>query len=259
VDLKTQRRVLAGGFALCITLIVGGLVWRELLLQGRLPEYPPEASKWLPTLHPPLIELLKMVAALGIGVFVTTVHRFTSTERKFSTSMEHAQILLCVAGALVMIIIGDSLARAFGIAGAASIIRFRTPVEDPKDTIILFLSLALGMASGLGAFAVAGFAAAFLVIVMILLANADPGRKRVLYLTISSSISEFPTSHVMTVLSRHRVEAETRGLTEGPESVGRYRVHIPAGVSLDDISAELREHPTSGIRSVVWDKARKLD
>ncbi len=50
--------------------------------------------------------------------------------RRANPALEQAQVLLCVSGALMMIIIGSSLARAFGIAGAASIIRFRTPVED---------------------------------------------------------------------------------------------------------------------------------
>ena len=71
-------------------------------------------------------------------------------------------MLLCMSGALMMIIIGNSLARAFGIAGAASIIRFRTPVDDPKDVTILFLLMGLGMSAGLGAFAVAGLGTAFL-------------------------------------------------------------------------------------------------
>ena len=62
--------------------------------------------------------------------------------------MEQAQTLLCVSGAMMMIIIGNSLARAFGIAGAASIIRFRTPVDDPKDVTILFLLMGLGMSVG---------------------------------------------------------------------------------------------------------------
>ena len=75
-------------------------------------------------------------------------------------------MLLCVSGAMMMIIIGNSLARAFGIAGAASIIRFRTPVDDPKDVTILFLLMGLGMSSGLGAFAVAGLGTAFLCIAL---------------------------------------------------------------------------------------------
>ena len=83
--------------------------------------------------------------------------------------MEQAQTLLCVSGAMMMIIIGNSLARAFGIAGAASIIRFRTPVDDPKDVTILFLLMGLGMSTGLGALAVAGLGTAFLCITLLVL------------------------------------------------------------------------------------------
>ena len=75
----------------------------------------------------------------------------------------HAQILLCVSGAMMMVLINDSLARAFGIAGAASLVRFRTPVDDPRDAAVMFLLIGLGMASGLGAFMLAGGGAAMVV------------------------------------------------------------------------------------------------
>jgi hypothetical protein len=85
----------------------------------------------------PFIELGKLVAAALIGALVSAVHEPVSRDRP--RSLEQAQVLLCVAGAMMMIIIGNSLARAFGIRGAAGIVRFRTPVDDPKDVTILFL------------------------------------------------------------------------------------------------------------------------
>ena len=99
----------------------------------------------------PFIELLKLVASTIIGLLVTAIHQPSPRERPMAKSMEQAQTLLCVSGAMIMIIIGNSIARAFGIAGAASIVRFRTPVDDPKDVTILFLLMALGMSAGLGA------------------------------------------------------------------------------------------------------------
>jgi hypothetical protein len=107
----------------------------------------------------PFIELSKMIAAALIGALVTAIHHPVGRDRP--KSLEQAQTLLCVSGAVMMIIIGNSLARAFGIAGAAGIVRFRTPVDDPKDVTILFLLMGLGMATGLGAFAVAGSAPRF--------------------------------------------------------------------------------------------------
>jgi hypothetical protein len=254
-------RVLLVGLFLCGALVWGGLVWRDMLVEGKVPNLDPNAqgvARWLPTLHPPVIELLKLIAAFGLGAFLTTVHRYTSRAVRLDASMEHAQILLCVAGALVMIIVGDSLARAFGIVGAASVIRFRTPIDNPKDTIILFLLMAIGMAAGLGAFAVAAFGAAFLCAVMIVLARAEPKTTRMLLLAIASTGPDFPSAHVIDVLSRRGIQAETRGLTEGAETIARYRVAVPEDQSLDEISAEIREHGGS-IRSVVWEKAKKSE
>jgi anti-anti-sigma factor len=152
---RTVRIVLAG-IAIC-----GGLVWIGLKWPMQLTGIDPgtealmEAGKKIPPIHPlqPFIELGKLVAAALIGMLVSSVHEPVSRDRP--RSLEQAQTLLCVSGAMMMIIIGNSLARAFGIAGAAGIVRFRTPVDDPKDVTILFLLMGLGMAAGLGAFAVA--------------------------------------------------------------------------------------------------------
>src|SRR5205085_4813400 len=118
-------------------------------------------------LHPlqPFVELAKLVASVLIGALVTAIHQPAGRERP--RSLEQAQTLLCVSGAMMMIIIGNSLARAFGIAGAASIIRFRTPVDDPKDVTILFLLMSLGMSIGLGSLAVSGLGTAFLCVTLL--------------------------------------------------------------------------------------------
>jgi uncharacterized membrane protein YhiD involved in acid resistance len=61
---------------------------------------------------------------------------------------------MTVITALIIMIIGDSVARAIGIFGAFSIIRFRTPMKNPRDTAFVFLSLSAGLAAGTGAFVV---------------------------------------------------------------------------------------------------------
>jgi uncharacterized membrane protein YhiD involved in acid resistance len=73
------------------------------------------------------------------------------------------QIVLAIVGALIMIIIGASLARAFGIAGAANLIRYRAKIEDPKDAVVMLSTLALGLAAGVGLYGIATAATLFLV------------------------------------------------------------------------------------------------
>jgi hypothetical protein len=237
----------------CVILIASGLFWRQILAE----QFPGETNVF-PTPHHPLIEFLKLVAALLVGLVITAAHRATSAHA-LSTSMQQAQILLCVSGALMMVIIGDSLARAFGIAGAASIIRFRTPVDDPRDTIILFLSLGLGMACGLGAFALAGLSTGFLSLVLWFLARATTQEKRTLIAALSAAGPQFPTAAVQEVFEKNSIVFETRAVMEGEPATARFRIEVAPTMSLDVLSQELRFAPGSTVQSVAWEKAGKKD
>ena len=81
-----------------------------------------------PRVHP-IVDAMQLVVAAVIGFLrVTVVQKETRREKPLSRLMEHAQVLLCVSGAMMMIsIVGDSLARAFGIAGP------RDPLPDPGE------------------------------------------------------------------------------------------------------------------------------
>ena len=79
---------------------------------------------------------------------------------------------------MMMIIIGNSLARAFGIAGAAGIVRFRTPVDDPKDVTILFLLMGLGHGDGARRVRGRGAGTAFLCVALFVLDRFSTQRTR---------------------------------------------------------------------------------
>ena len=65
------------------------------------------------------------------------------------------QIILSVVGAVIMLVVGASLARAFGIVGAANLIRYRSKIDDPKDAVVMLCALAVGLAAGVGLYALA--------------------------------------------------------------------------------------------------------
>ena len=58
------------------------------------------------------------------------------------------QIILAIVGAVVMLVVGSSLARAFGIVGAAGLVRYRAKIEDPKDAGVMLSTLAVGRMTG---------------------------------------------------------------------------------------------------------------
>ncbi len=247
---------LAGG-ALCAALVAGGLRW-PLAGNPDAPMLPSGSEGLASALAPePFIALVKLVAAALIGIVVTAVHAPSAADRPTGRAMQHAQILLCVSGAMMMIIIGDSLARAFGIAGAASIVRFRTPVEDPKDVTIIFLLMSLGMACGLGAFAVAGLGTAFLCVFLFILDRTNVRRSRALAVEVVAEGRDFPTDHVQNVFARNRVVFETREVSQGKETAVTYHALIEPHLSLDDLSAQLMAGGAAGVRSVSWEQPKK--
>src|SRR4029078_4842886 len=67
-----------------------------------------------------------------------------------SLFVSQTQILLSVVAAALMMIVGDNTASAFAIFAAVSLVRFRTNIRDPKEITVLLISLALGLAAGVG-------------------------------------------------------------------------------------------------------------
>ncbi|MCB9696288.1 MAG: DUF4956 domain-containing protein [Alphaproteobacteria bacterium] len=90
--------------------------------------------------------LVAWLATTAVGWFYSWSHGSLSYSQNFVQSL----VLLGMVVAVVLAVVGDSLARAFGLGAALAIVRFRTPVKDARDAVFLFLSVAIGMASGSG-------------------------------------------------------------------------------------------------------------
>jgi anti-anti-sigma factor len=254
-------RLIAAGSLLVLALVWGGIGWSGLQMPEEIGPLSQPATRQELRAHQlqPFIELSKLVAAAAIGMLVTAVHTRYRREKALSPSMEQAQILLCVAGAMVMIIIGNSLARAFGIAGAAGVIRFRTPVDDPRDMTIIFLLMALGMSAGLGAFAVAGLGTMFLCLFLVVLDRVGAHKPRSMMIELAADGREFPTSHVASVFARNHVVFEPREMSQGKELVLRYFTTLGPDISLEDLSEQLIAGGKAGVKSVSWEPPKKSE
>jgi hypothetical protein len=196
----------------------------------------------------------RLAVAAAIGIVLTAVHHRIRGGRMLGYSLGRAQTLLCVAGALTMILIDNSIARAFGIAGAASIVRFRTPVEDPTDATVLFLSMALGMASGVGAFglSIAGTAGVCLLLVAFGIFVPEP-RRRSITLELIADGHDFPAAHVQAVFARHNVVTEPAEWSQDSGTRVKYRASVDESLSLEALGAQLMNRGEAGLRSVAWD------
>jgi hypothetical protein len=227
--------------ALCAGLLWIDAHWPASVTSGGAPpQFSLEDAASPPVFARPLQQLFKLVVAAIIGLLVTAVHRRYPSDKPLTRSLFQAQILLCVAGSLMMVIIDGSLARAFGVVGAASIIRFRTPVEDPKDTTILFLLLGLGLA---------------------LLGSKVERKPRVLTLEMVSEGAEFPSEYVHRLLSAYQIEVEPCEVEQREnESTVKYEVTLPdPDTPLQTLSDQLMDDKAAALKAVTWKIPKKAN
>ncbi len=114
-----------------------------------------------------------MLIAFICGLIISLVYRFVYKGPSYSTTFVNSLVLLAMITSVVILVIGNNLARAFGLVGAMSIIRFRTAVRDTQDIIFIFFSLTVGMAAGVGLSIVAVTATLIVSSVIILLVTFD--------------------------------------------------------------------------------------
>ena len=99
-------------------------------------------------IYQPTDVVINLVIACILGLVISYIYKTTHKGLSYSQSFMLTTVFVTVIVAMVMMVIGNNLARAFALVGALSIIRFRTVIKDTKDTAYVFLSLAAGMAAG---------------------------------------------------------------------------------------------------------------
>ena len=109
--------------------------------------------------------LYRLPLAAGLASILALRPRRRGTPPR-QPSVVQTQIILAIVGAVVMIIVGTSLARAFGIVGAAGLVRYRAKIADPKDAGVMLSTLAIGLASGVGIWMLAVFSTVFVLAVL---------------------------------------------------------------------------------------------
>ncbi|HAS72600.1 MAG TPA: DUF4956 domain-containing protein, partial [Clostridiales bacterium UBA8960] len=121
------------------------------------------------------IELLEALATIFMaflcGMIISSTYRRTSAKGKYSENFALTMILLPAVISIIILLIGSNIARAFSLAGAFSIIRFRSAPGEPKDIAYVLFAMASGLACGVGAFIYAGVFTILLCLVMVVLSK----------------------------------------------------------------------------------------
>jgi hypothetical protein len=127
------------------------------LEQPRRSELPPDTPDRYTQLDHLRHAVTRLPVAAGLACVLAFRPRRRGTPHRQAPVIQ-TQIILAVVGSVVMLVVGASLARAFGIVGAAGLVRYRAKIEDPKDAGVMLSTLAVGLATGVGLWMLAIFA-----------------------------------------------------------------------------------------------------
>ncbi len=92
--------------------------------------------------------LLDLLLSYVLAQLVAWLYIWTHKGLSYSRNLTHSIVIIAMVVTSVMLVVGDSIARAFGLVGALAIIRFRTVLRDTRDTVFIFLALTIGIAIG---------------------------------------------------------------------------------------------------------------
>jgi uncharacterized membrane protein YhiD involved in acid resistance len=161
--------------------------------------------------------------------------------------------MLAVVGAVIMLVVDQSLARAFGIAGAANLIRYRSTIDDPKEAVVMLAALGAGLAAGVGLFWLGPLATLFMMAVLLVVEHFEPTARKNFELKVGVKDAGAFRPKLESILTGFGLECEL--LAESDDELG-YSVSAPIDVRTRDVSDTIRL--LGGIEdvSIEWDEKK---
>lgn len=195
---------------------------------------------------------LPLAALLGAALALRPKRRGTPPR---TAPVVQTQIILSVVGAVIMLVVGASLARAFGIVGAANLIRYRSKIDDPKDAGVMLCALAVGLAAGVGLYALSAFSTVFLVASLWVIESFEPESTKSFDLKVKAGKqTDELRPEIEAILRRYDLTFEIR--TSSDEEVC-YDVEVPIELKTDRVTNAILKLDPEGHASVDWAEKKK--
>ncbi len=193
--------------------------------------------------YPELVNIsYTLIWSFLLAALIAITHRLTFTGEHYPKNFFQALMLGSVVTAMVMLAVGDSLARGLGVFGAMAIIRFRTRIDDPRNVLFLFAALSSGLAVGVYGYTIS-FVGTIIFCVIAFLLYISPFRSyslsSLVYFTIGTP-EELP--NVISVITQCCSDYRLISISFNKEKAIRYQysVAMRKNVSKDKLMRELR-------------------
>ena len=189
---------------------------------------------------------LPLAAALGTVLALRPQRRGTPDRQQ---AVIQTQILLAVIGAFIMLVVGTSLARAFGVAATASLIRYQAQVSSPKDAVVMLCALSAGLACGVGLYGLAAIGTGFVAVCLWIIEGFEQ-HTRVFELTIKlGDDTQGLRPRVEEVLKRFKAAYELR--TAAADSIS-YMVTTPRSLKTSQVTQALGALGPDNTGTIEW-------
>jgi uncharacterized membrane protein YhiD involved in acid resistance len=132
-----------------------------------------------------------------------------------------------------MLVVGASIARAFGIVGAAGLVRYRSKIEDPKDAVVMLACLSIGLASGVGIYLVALVSTVFVLALVWVLESKEPEVHKDFLLAVKGKGAGQLQAPVEKLLRKNGIELELRTAAQDELT---YSVRLPLSRKTDRLT-----------------------
>ena len=204
------------------------------------------------------IALRFSLAAFLAGLLAFRPRRGVSFSRR-NPFVAQTQILMAVVAGAMMMVVGDSAARAFGIFAAASLVRFRTNIRDPKEITVLLICLGVGLASGVGRWDMALILTLFVLLTLTVLEYFEQSQVfRSMEVSIDTRNVESTDEVLKKVFAKHGFDAELREINRPDEDdpMGKivYLVDLDTVISTSKLSEEILAADKDNIDTVEWEQ-----
>ncbi len=199
--------------------------------------------------------LVSLLLAFLLSSLIAITYEKTFKGLSWSSNLLQSMVLGSMVAALIMIAIGDNIARGIGIVGSLAIIRFRTNLRDPRDLIFLFASLGVGIASGVQSYSTALVGTAMFCMVSFGLQITRFGERRahdglVRFQSPSGGEASAQVAALMGRLPEHFALVTKRSVAQGEFVEYAYQVRFAKEEHCEELLRELEKVP--GMRGLVY-------
>jgi hypothetical protein len=205
--------------------------------------------------------LVRFLLAAFLAMLLAFRWRRGVSVTKRNPYVAQTQILLAVVAAAMMMIVGDSAARAFGIFAAASLVRFRTNIRDPKETTVLLICLGVGLACGVGRLDMAFILTIFVLVALGILEYFESAQVfRSMEVRIETRNLDQTHQVLKRLFERHGCSFELRHLEreagEGDNGKIVYELSLGASDRTDELTEEILAEDAQNIAGLEWEQKK---